>query len=117
MTTKTHPVEQVSERARVFRAGYSARKKIYGYGRSDALPEGMNPWRGGDSAPEDWDGGRVLLADGKSYCEKPKDWRASAPYRIIAYTPKSTPASHTAPDALRSELVARAALNGGSDAD
>lgn len=30
-----------------------------------AIPEGMKAWAGGDAAPADWDGGPVLLRDGK----------------------------------------------------
>ena len=26
----------------------------------DEVPAGMKPWHGGDSAPDDWDGGKVL---------------------------------------------------------
>ena len=29
-----------------------------------AIPVGMKPWAGGDRAPEDWDGGRVMLRSG-----------------------------------------------------
>ncbi len=27
------------------------------------IPDGMTPWHGGDSAPVDWDGGRVWLRE------------------------------------------------------
>lgn len=61
----------------------------------EALPEGMVPWNGGDSAPEAWDGGDTLLRDGSEgrgirWCHK--GWSDD----IIAYTPKrATPSPST----------------------
>jgi hypothetical protein len=53
-----------------------------------AIPEGMVPWHGGDSAPDDWDGGWVLCDDGEMYTP-PLEWASpSGGPDIIAYTPK-----------------------------
>jgi hypothetical protein len=63
-----------------------------------AIPEGMKPWHGGDSAPEDWDGGPVYrgamdatyVTTADSWC-----WRADAGGQAItAYTPKPQPTAH-----------------------
>lgn len=74
---------------------------------SPAIPEGMKPWHGGDKAPDDWDPlGPVMLADDQilEADEEPLDWTHCGRegcclecWCIIAYTPKLTLASHTAP--------------------
>jgi hypothetical protein len=59
------------------------------------IPAGMKPWRGGDSAPADWDGGPALHCDqGFVDLPQPGEWQLG---RIIAYTPKAPP--QTPPDA------------------
>lgn len=63
------------------------------------IPAGMKPWAGGDAAPEDWDGGPVLSADGLILRGVPDyDWRRESDeegavegWCILAYTPKATP--------------------------
>ncbi len=64
------------------------------------IPEGMVPWHGGDSEPDDWDGGPVLWRN----CaiapplrqDGPVRWAHTDPYSrghdfdIIAYTPASS---------------------------
>jgi len=53
------------------------------------IPEGMKAWAGGDSAPADWDGGKVLCDDGAMY-GSPIEWsRPSGGPDVIAYTPHS----------------------------
>lgn len=37
-----------------------------------ALARGFTPWSGGESAPDDWDGGTVLVLDG---CGTPAQWK------------------------------------------
>lgn len=80
-----------------------------------AIPAGMVPWHGGDSAPGDWDQGVVLLADGTYWQEDPEDgpiyWGRDfsetgciEPGSVIAYTPKPQPAPS-----------APAAFDGGKD--
>lgn len=65
-------------------------------GSPSAIPAGMKPWHGGDSAPKDWDGGPVLWTNG--VMAKPswyRSWRADVNcglVTIIAYTPKAAPA-------------------------
>lgn len=63
------------------------------------IPEGMVPWAGGDSAPADWDGGPVLLADGDEWAHKDATtWTHDCGTRnVIAYTPAASPA-HATPD-------------------
>jgi hypothetical protein len=57
------------------------------------IPAGMKPWHGGDSAPEDWDGGDVLLRSGGIQPSPPTDycwghgWLENGMGDIIAYTP------------------------------
>lgn len=81
---------------------------------ASATIRGMVPWRGGDCAPEDWDGGDVLLDWGDdsnstrryTVCKaedidwNTDSWRSDldqARYAIIiAYTPKATVAEATA---------------------
>ncbi|WP_203309803.1 hypothetical protein [Sphingomonas beigongshangi] len=65
--------------------------------RAEAIPAGMKPWHGGDCAPSDWDGGPVLLGDGRHYAanviagerlawsHRGGEW---AHGDIVAYTPK-----------------------------
>ena len=61
----------------------------------------FKPWLGGDDAPADWDGGRVLFRDGTLSVEAPQwVWRWKQPpyFRdIIAYTPVATTPSPDAP--------------------
>lgn len=58
-----------------------------------AIPAGMKSWRGGDDAPEDWDGGVALLRDGTRWTPgHAARWRHDQNAGdIIAYTPKPTP--------------------------
>lgn len=81
-------------------------------GGEGAIPAGMKPWAGGDSAPEDWDGGPVLLADDQMV-DDPFDWSRCGgecgcveSWCIIAYTPKPTP-DRPAPsrEGLREEIA------------
>jgi hypothetical protein len=66
---------------------------IGGTVRTYPVPEGMKPWTGGDSAPDDWDGGSVLRADGQ--IEHSDDitiqqWKHPVPrckWNVVAYTP------------------------------
>lgn len=64
-----------------------------------AIPAGMKPWTGGDSAPEDWDGCNVLNRKGGFVCpiEGTPAWThcglADEGHAVIAYTPKPTPAA------------------------
>lgn len=69
------------------------------------LPEGFKPWHGGDTAPDDWDGGDVLRRGDPAYRIRPCSWLA--PYEdnqrwtwenghlafadIIGYRPKAEP--------------------------
>lgn len=67
-----------------------------------AVPAGMVPWHGGDSAPADWNGGPVLFRNGfvtsgigsswshpwaKGVDGEPEMDGATTPYDIVAYTP------------------------------
>ncbi|MFS0771084.1 hypothetical protein [Sphingomonas sp. 1P08PE] len=65
------------------------------------IPAGMKAWAGGDSAPADWDGGKVLLRDGtlnndgeyeSSWCHNNSLFRSTdvSDLDIIAYTPRAT---------------------------
>lgn len=70
------------------------------------IPAGMVPWHGGESAPADWDGGPVLLADGERwgpYHASPGwatwDLEATNTRRIIAYTPRTSTHSTVGDDA------------------
>lgn len=71
--------------------------------QTEALPEGMVPWAGGDSAPEDYDGGLVLLRDGSEIWPKGiMDWmHLDNGADIIAYTPKRATPSPAPSDTLR----------------
>ena len=84
--------------------------------RAEAIPAGMKPWHGGDSAPDDWDGGDVLCRDGGYLTkgdEAPDKWgwgNDNRAWDIIAYTPK--PAAPpveglTSGDALLREALQR----------
>ena len=62
-----------------------------------AIPAGMKPWSGRNSAPEDWDGGPVLWRwlDGRTFIDSASDdpiaWvhtNETGLADIIAYTPK-----------------------------
>lgn len=86
-----------------------------------AAPVGMVPWAGGDSAPEDWDGGLVLLADGTYWQEDPEDgpiyWGRDfsetgciEPGCVIAYTPKALQQSRSTPGAVSEVSALRNAL-------
>jgi hypothetical protein len=66
---------------------------------------GMVPWRGGDAAPADWDGGPVLMVDpsdyrGDAFVEvnvPPREmpWKRTVGWKVIvAYTPATL---HTPP--------------------
>lgn len=75
--------------------------------QTEALPEGMVPWAGGDSAPEDWDpAGDMLMRSGHRL--KGKDGEPFWAHThgngdIIAYTPKlATPSPST--DPLREDV-------------
>lgn len=85
--------EALRDAARNARAALAAVPTIPATG--EAIPEGMKPWRGGDAAPSDWDGGKVLFRDGKIEPYSHKDhicWchKEPNPSDIIAYTPKAT---------------------------
>ncbi len=59
---------------------------------TNPIPEGMKAWHGGDSAPEDWDGGPVLCRDGMILQPTEEAWdNTEDPWDYIAYTPKPTP--------------------------
>lgn len=73
------------------------------------VPEGMKPWHGGDSAPKDWNGGRVQLANGNMLhpyqTDDELDWRhygsetgCVEPGCIVAYTPRRIAASPSLSD-------------------
>ena len=60
-----------------------------------AIPAGMKPWHGGDTAPEDWDGGPVLVRAGYLIRRPERGelnlWRHYAGWPlgdVIAYSPK-----------------------------
>jgi len=57
----------------------------------EAIPAGMKPWHGGDSAPEDWDGGQVMLTDGSFCMPVGHLWHPFGDVHVAAYTPKPTP--------------------------
>lgn len=56
------------------------------------IPAGMKPWHGGDSAPEDWDGGPgVYFRNGRVSAER-RGWNwthVGTGSDIIAYTPRA----------------------------
>jgi hypothetical protein len=60
----------------------------------EEVPEGMRPWTGGDGAPDDWDGGPVLRADGRTEHSDDvtqQQWKSPIPrckWNIVAYTPE-----------------------------
>jgi hypothetical protein len=61
------------------------------------VPAGMKAWHGGDAAPDDWDGGPLLLRNGEwDNGQAGNDWRHTeltvedSDSDIIAYTPKPT---------------------------
>lgn len=82
-----------------------------------AIPEGMVAWHGGDSAPEDWDGGNVMRRNGRvgKAFKHPNDaklwglWshgktaNRDASFDIIAYTPKATPTPEAVINAISAE--------------
>lgn len=73
-----------------------------------ALRKGMEPWLGGDSAPEDWDGGQVLLRKGTTtWAFDWLEWRHSGGSQdIIGYTKRpASPAVY--PEGLTPDLAAR----------
>lgn len=85
-----------------------------------AIPAGMKPWAGGDSAPEDWDGDDVLA---RSYERGPMfmlraaygasvNWRADAQFRVIAYTPAPAAPAQSEVERLREALAPFARLGG-----
>ena len=49
-----------------------------------ALARGFTPWSGGESAPDDWDGGDVLLRDGTEWAHYPT-WTDCGTRSIIGY--------------------------------
>ena len=49
-----------------------------------ALARGFKPWSGGESAPDDWDGGDVLLRDGTEWPHYPT-WTDCGTRSIIGY--------------------------------
>lgn len=68
-------------------------------GEVAGIPKGMKPWHGGDSAPDDWDGGFVLQRNGTALSDASEgyDWRnfggttVDGDSDIIAYTPATLP--------------------------
>lgn len=91
--SRVHILEQA-----MLRAALASNSPVVGEDVS-TIPAGMKPWSGGDSAPKDWDGGPVLCADGDILTDDcdPDDWDWNNEHgdpneRIIAYTPKPTPA-------------------------
>jgi hypothetical protein len=71
--------------------------------RQGEVPEGMVPWAGGDSAPDDWDGGAVMIRDGSIYLhnnhpagrwlhgqQRVKYYPHRDDLDIIAYTPSTS---------------------------
>ena len=66
---------------------------IGGTARTYPVPEGMKPWAGGDGAPDDWDGGSVLRADGQTEHSDDitiQQWKHPVPrckWNVVAYTP------------------------------
>lgn len=86
--------------------GEMAAKRLWNTRASEqpAIVAGMVPWHGGDSAPGDWNGGRVLLASGEVLhpyqTDDEFDWERSysetgciEPGNIIAYTPRARPSA------------------------
>lgn len=49
-----------------------------------ALARGFTPWSGGESAPDDWDGGAVLLRDGEVWTH-PVTWGDCGTRSVIGY--------------------------------
>lgn len=82
-----------SERVRAAVLAFARHRLASVSSASAEIPAGMKPWTGGDNAPDDWDGGSVLRADGQ--IEHSDDitipqWRHLAPgykLNIVAYTP------------------------------
>lgn len=65
----------------------------------EAIPEGMKPWSGGDSAPDDWDGGPVHWADGiTAQPLDDGDWKRPADIPLIGYTTKPATLADDAPE-------------------
>lgn len=85
----------------------------------EALPDGMVPWAGGHSAPEDWDFEKpVLLRDGRTLCQREQRPELEWMHRggkwafgdIIAYTPKRatpSPSTDTLPDPVETSMFDR----------
>lgn len=73
---------------------------------SATIPAGMVPWHGGDSAPEDWDGGPVLFRTGRFAMPMMRRhvWTHPCPYPaasdIIAYTPRAKSVESATPEGL-----------------
>lgn len=71
-----------------------------------AIEGGWRPWAGGDAAPDDWDGGEVLLRCGETF-RKPGRWgHLSSDFDVVGYKPKP-PVSQVSPelDALNAVLT------------
>ena len=73
--------------------------------QTEALPEGMVPWAGGDTAPADWDGGPVLIRRQHIVLgmagQPPSRWmHLGSRDDIIAYTPKRATPSPAPSDTL-----------------
>lgn len=71
-----------------------------------ALAAGFEPWGGGDKAPEDWDGEKVLFRAGSRITGVTADWRhTGSPADIIGYR-KRTDAAPDRDPALWDRMVA-----------
>jgi hypothetical protein len=77
-----------------------------------AIAHNMRPWSGGESAPNDWDGGDTLRANGEMCCtaaesmgwqtEPDSVFRGGPGRRVVGYTPTTAP---NVPDALVQRMV------------
>lgn len=83
----------------------AARHRLAALASAPAVPIGMKPWRGGEAAPGDWDGGDVLLENGEMGDGNVWDHHPSrSPTRVVAYTPT---ASAPAGDGVRLDMAKR----------
>lgn len=85
--------------------------------QTEALPDGMVPWNGGDSAPADWDGGPVYVETGIRNKREMLDakhifaqhWQCKPQFKpVIAYTPKRAAITPSTDTLERREGIARA---------
>jgi hypothetical protein len=93
----------------IARDGLNALRPSHDTGSAKSkIPHGMKGWTGGDSAPDDWDGGAVWRDDGAFLHPHPNaeyDWHHPALKSmpsILAYTPINP--THTTEEELRKAL-------------